>query len=267
MTFQILMACMHQKDMQIFRNSNIQCDVLAINQCDHDGVEEQSVPARQQMKCTTQRGLSRSRNMAIDHAWADVCLIADDDERFESDVADRILNAYQNYPDADVIIFQVADASSFGSGIKGDDKVYSDQPHRCGLLDILHFASWQISFRKSRVKEKGICFDEKMGSGTGHGANEENKFLADCLRSGLLIQYVPVLIARMEKTTESQWFHGFDEQFFVNRGWSTRRFLGIWLSVPYAFYYAIRKRLIYQRDVSPWRALVCMLRGIFFVKY
>lgn len=261
MTFQILLSCMHQNDMSIFKKSNIQCDALVVNQCDKDAVCDLD-GKKQRMICTTQRGLSRSRNMALDHAWSDICLVADDDEIFEPDVAERVLEAYNTYKDADVIAFQVANASGFGENIRGDKKIYPDKAFECGFFKTLHISSWQISFKRESIKGKSIRFDEMMGSGTGNGAQEESKFLADCYRARLKIWYVPVRVATMRDDHSSQWFKGFDYTFFYNRGWATRRFLGWTLATLYAVYFAVKKHKIYSGDITFVKAVTAMIKGI-----
>lgn len=40
MTLNILISCMHQKDASIIKRSNVQSDVVVVNQCDHDSIEE-----------------------------------------------------------------------------------------------------------------------------------------------------------------------------------------------------------------------------------
>ena len=83
MTFNILISCMHEKDTSIIERSNVQSDVVVVNQCDLDSVEEFDFVNKKGKTChakfinTTERGLSRSRNMAICNAWGDVCLICD----------------------------------------------------------------------------------------------------------------------------------------------------------------------------------------------
>ena len=92
MTLNLLIACMHEKDTSIIKRSNVQSDVVVVNQCDHDSVEEFDFLNKKGITChakfinTTERGLSRSRNMAIENAQkADVCYICDDDEYLVDD--------------------------------------------------------------------------------------------------------------------------------------------------------------------------------------
>lgn len=264
MTFQILMSCMYQNDASILIKSNINCDVLVENQCNERDVKIiNALNPRQEMICSQQRGLSKSRNACISQAWADVCLIADDDEVFSDDLEQRVVAAYNRHPNADIIAFQVSNASKFGEGSMSDIRKYPSREFKCGVLNTLHISSWQISFKRQSIISHGILFDEMMGAGTGNGAQEENKFLVDCLKSGMEVWYVPVEIARMEEKHTSVWFNGFDPSFFYKRGWATRRFLGLFLSVAYAFYYVIKKAPFYHKDVSPVSAFSYMLKGIF----
>ena len=111
MTFNLLISCMHQKDASIIERSNVQSDVIVVNQCDKDSVEEFDFVNKKGRKChakficTTERGLSKSRNMAIRNAWGDICLICDDDETIADDCEEKILRAYSENPDAALIAF------------------------------------------------------------------------------------------------------------------------------------------------------------------
>lgn len=261
MTFQILLACMHQNDFSILDRSNISCNVIAVNQCDEEKILF-SGDKKRQMVYTTQRGLSRGRNCAIDKATADICLLSDDDEVFKNNVDELVLNAYRKHPEADVIAFQVANASSFGQNVENDYKTYPAKAFQCNFLQTLKISSWQISFRRKSIVEKNIRFDECMGSGTGNGGQEESKFLADCHKAGLRIWYVPVEIARMEEAHDSQWFKGFDRKFFYDRGWATRRFMGYPLAFAYALYYVLKKHRMYSKEISFFSALTAIISGL-----
>lgn len=113
MTFNILISCMHQADTSIIERSNVQSDVVVVNQCDHDSVEEfdfvnkKGKTCHAKFICTTERGLSKSRNMAIRNAWGDVCQICDDDEWLADNGEEVILRAYAENPDAALIAFSL----------------------------------------------------------------------------------------------------------------------------------------------------------------
>lgn len=252
MKLEVLLSCMHQQDAELVRESRLTGDVLVVNQCDQEASWEEALPGgRVRMLSTTQRGLTKSRNMAIRNSQADVCLLCDDDEFFEPGYDDAILSTYQQLPQADVIIFKM----------KNRPASFDDRIQRLWFPKTMKVSSWQISFRREALKKAHVFFDEHLGAGTGNGGEEELKFLLDCQRAGLKIYYVPQIIASVAQT-ESTWFHGFDEPFFENRGATTRYILGYALAVAYGIYYVLRKRSMYRQDITPWRALKATLRGI-----
>lgn len=252
MKLEVLMSCMHQTDDKLVRKSQITGDVIVINQCDRNGYGEYTTQAGlARVFSTTQRGLTGSRNMALEKSAADICLLCDDDEVFVQDYEEKILKAYQGLPQADVIIFKMVNRQpSF------EDKIL-----RLRFPRTMKISSWQISFRREQLLRAGVRFDELLGAGTGNGAEEELKFLTDCEKAGLAIYYVPTEIASVAQA-ESTWFGGFTETFFENRGATTRYILGAGVASLYAVYYVIRKRGLYRESITPYRALRATFRGI-----
>lgn len=251
--FQILLSCMHEKDNEIINISNIKSDAVIVNQCNSDKEYVLKMNCKNILWIDSiERGLSRSRNLAISKSKADICLLADNDEYFDDEIEDKILDAYEKLSDADLIIFKLSNKSS-----KLKNKIY-----KLGRLELLRVSSWQISFRRQRVVEKNIRFDIKLGAGTGNGAGEENKFLLDCYDCGLKIYNYPIEIAYMRET-KSTWFSGFNEEYFYKRGMSTRYILGLGLSILYAGYFIIFKRNEYGAKISSLKATVNLFRGIY----
>ena len=252
MKLDILMSCMHQTDDSLIRSSRITGSAVVINQCDR---EEEQVFATEngcvRFLSTTQRGLTRSRNMAIANSDADVCLLCDDDEVFVEGYEEKILTAYENLPQADVVIFRMVDRSC----------PFGDEARQLKFPQTMHVASWQISFRRESLLRKHVRFDELLGAGSGNGAEEELKFLLDCQRAGLQIWYAPVDIASVAQA-ESTWFDGFNEKFFYDRGATTRYILGAPLAAAYAVYYVARKKAMYSKTIPPAKALGAIFRGM-----
>ncbi|MDO4460009.1 MAG: glycosyltransferase family A protein [Clostridia bacterium] len=252
---EILVSCMFSDSKKLVSDSHITGDCVIINQCDEDTAYSFATEnGTASVYCVTERGLTRSRNMAIEKSTAEICLLCDDDEIFASDYSEKIIRAYEENPGADVIVFKMI-------GIKPS---FSDRVQELKFPKIMRVASWQISFRKQSLIKTGVRFDELMGSGTGNGAEEEFRFLTDCIKSGLKIIYVPYEIAEVSKMGEgeSKWFQGFDEMFFENRGSTTRYIMGLPLASAYAFYYCLKKKKMYSSDISMFNALKSTLRGI-----
>lgn len=252
MKLEVLMSCMCQQDDALVQNSGLTGDVVVINQCDREAYNEYpTLSGTARMYSVTERGLTKSRNMAIDNARGDVCLICDDDEVFVSDYEKRILDAYKELPQADVVIFKMI----------GRPASFPDKTVELKFPKTMKVSSWQISFRREKLLASGVRFDTLLGAGSGNGAEEELKFLLDCQRAGLRIYYAPVEIASVAQE-ESTWFGGFTETFFENRGATTRYILGLPLASLYALYYVVRKKGLYGKDLPPIQALKATFRGI-----
>lgn len=260
-TLEVLISCMHQKDTSIIRRSNLQSDTVIINQCDRDNIEDITFVNDNNEKCqahvvhTSVRGLSRSRNLAISHAHGEVCIICDDDEEFSADYVKQVTEAFQKIPEADVIAFQVT---------RTPPKNYPLRTKKLNAFDCLKVSSVEIAFRLAQIKEKKIFFDERIGSGVSKAGGEENIFLHDCLRKGLSVYFVPIIIAKL-LPGESQWSSTrFSNEYFMDRGRFTRKLIGGKIfALFYALYFGISKYKLYKHKNTLTDAIKCMVKGIF----
>lgn len=255
----VLISCMHQKDKEIIKRTNVQTDVVVVNQADENKTERFEFSDSHGNKhqavfiTTTDRGLSRSRNMAISHADADICLICDDDEYLHDGYEKLILQGYSEIPTASLIAFSL--------NRKDLTKYYPVDVRPLKFRQILKTSSQQLTFRKKDLERKGIRFDVNLGSGTGNGGGEENKFQLDFKRKGLKIYYHPNCIATVNPG-ESQWFHGYTPDYFTTWGWSARRIFGN-KSLAFVPYFVFTHRKNYKGDISMVNALKCAMRGWF----
>lgn len=252
MKLEVLVSCMNQDNLSIIKKSQITSDTLIINQTDSESYfifQDNNQVVRKFN--TLERGLSRSRNMALKHATGDICLICDDDEILDAHYEQIIIQAFECLPKADIIAFD----------LKNKVTRLIPKTQKVGRLKSLRLASYQLAIRRQRILSAGVCFDPFMGAGSGNGAGEENKFLLDCMRNGLRVYYVPETIGEVCHGS-STWFFGYDESFFIQRGSSTRYMLGLFPSILYGIYYLVTKRKLYQGTISTPKASVALFRGI-----
>lgn len=258
----VLISCMYQHDWHIIQKSNIQTDVVVINQCNQNKIEQFTFQNARGKECqakfihTTERGLSKSRNMALRNATGDICLICDDDECLHDNYEQLILEGYQDCCDPDVLAF-----SLLRKNLR-HKKIYPTIQKTLNFQQILRTSSLQISFKRTVIINNQITFDEKMGSGTGNGGGEEVKFLLDCRRKKLKLFYHPNCIATINPG-ESKWFNGYTNHFFENLGWSSRRIHGAFLSFIYCFYFVISHQTLYKKENSFYNALKYIYKGWF----
>lgn len=260
MKLQVLISCMHQQDHSIVERSNIQSDVVVINQCDTNNREEWTFKNKKGEKChalfisTTERGLSRSRNMAIANATADVCLICDDDEVLCDDYYDTIVRSYETNFGFSFLTFNLRDRY----------RTFPSKSHRIGFIGALQLASWQITFKREDILTHNLSFDIEMGAGVTMGGSEENKFILDCLHSGLKGKYMPTIIGSVSQAS-STWEVNEDnyERYFIDRGKAYEKLMGKTLGILYIFYSSMKKLKQYKKFCPIWKSIKLQLQGLF----
>ena len=211
MRIEVLISAMHQKDLSLAEKSNVQTDTLIINQCDRDGYDEMEYRGHTiRMISTTDRGASKSRNMAVDNAVGDICIMADDDEFFSEGYPEAVLAAYREKPDAEMIAFNVS---------QKDDRMKTKTIEKFQKSPRMQsYGTWSITFRREAVKKHGVRFNERFGPGSGGIAmSEDSLWCRDAVKSGMIIYQHPYFLAEIGQT-ESTWFKGYTEHFFYDRG-------------------------------------------------
>ena len=254
MNMQVLLSAMYLEDENYIDTLNIKTDCLVINQCDREcdkKIRHDTGEASCDVRYieTRQRGLSKSRNMAMDEASADICIFCDNDVEYVKGYDRIIKDAFDRYDDADVIVF-------FIKRPERTKPVFS-KPGRMGYLSVLKIFSPEIAFLRKNLS--GIRFDEDFGAGAKYYMGEENIFLYDCLKKGKKIMYVPTMIARV-RDEPSTWYQGMDERFFISRG-AGYEAMSRWFSLILILQFAIRKRKMYTDRISTKRAVAKMLEG------
>ena len=211
--FEVLLSCMHQSDFEIAYKSKIDSDLLIINQCDRDDYQEQVVNGYLwRMISTTQRGSSRSRNMALVNARGKVCLLCDDDEIYCDGYKKIVLSAFAELPQAGLIGFNVHRIN-----VSMKKKYYTIT--KAKVTDSYRsFGSPMIALRLADVTSHNIRFNELFGSGSKWGPGEDSLFQRDARSKGLKLYEHPAYIATLDYSNDSKWFRGYTEEYFYQQG-------------------------------------------------
>lgn len=244
---------MHLKDKSILKELGITGNAVVINQCDVDSDEiYEKDGSLVRFVCSRERGLSKSRNLAVRYVKGGICAYCDNDVKYHEDYESRIMSAYERHRDADVIVFFIRRPERQKPVIKGDA--------RLGFLKSMKIFSPEITFKKESLERAGLKMDEDFGAGARFGMGEENIFLFDAKRKGLSVWYVGEELASLIPN-ESTWFKGYDKDFFINRG------AGYYRMSPKAFLilvlqFAVRKIHLYSKDgIGFFTAVKYMLEG------
>lgn len=110
MNVDVLVSTMNQQDGKVLLEKlNINDNYVIINQINNNNIKEliQVDETNKKFFSYIGKGLSKSRNLAINKSTADVIAIADDDMTYQKDYTNIIKEAYEKYKDADIIAFVV----------------------------------------------------------------------------------------------------------------------------------------------------------------
>jgi glycosyltransferase involved in cell wall biosynthesis len=194
--------------------------------------------------------LSKSRNVAIKNGTEDIILIADDDVTYDDKYENTILSEWNKHRNADIICFYVKSKNP-------NRKTKRMKSGKVGYVRSMRILSFEISFKKKAIEEKGLNFNENFGIGTENNRGEEQIFLWDALKNGMEILFVNKKIGTAEQK-ESMWFNGYDLHFFQTQGRIFKK-----MSPRYykflIFQYAFRKYFLYYKNLSIKQAIKCML--------
>lgn len=244
---------MNQDNYSLINRMNLKSHAIIVNQNKKDSRKD-LVRNSYRIKWinSNKLGLSKSRNLAIKNSSKDICLLADDDLEYLDNYRETILDQFKLYPEADIITFQV-------EGINGKFKDYYRKTRELNYLSSMKVSSVEIAFRRKSIQENNIQFNELFGAGARYYAGEESIFLADCLRKGLKIRYVPIKIADLY-LGESSWFKGYRKDYFISKG-AIFTAMSKLFSLAYILQFALRKYSLYSREMTLVKAVSYMLEG------
>lgn len=220
MTIEVLISAMNQTDIGIAERTKCKTNTLIINQTDiNDYCEGEINGYTVRMISTKERGLSRSRNMAVLNSEADICLLCDDDEILIDNYPEIITSAFNEFPEADIISFDWMLSNKIDEKRKYRKLFKYGKKNKAGKAPRFKvYSSVSLAFRRKRVIEKNVLFDERFGSGSGIiSAGEESVWQNKAKRKGLKVYYYPELIAEIT-SEDSKWFKGYDEHFYYDLG-------------------------------------------------
>lgn len=255
MKLQVLLSIMNEKNIKKqLERMNIKKNYVVINQITKNNITPTNdITPFNKIISVKEKGLSKSRNLAIKNSEADIGLIADDDMYYRKDYDKIITNAYLKYPSADIIAFDV----------EYEDKSIEKKKQKEGKLNFItsmKVSSVQITMNLKSIKDNKIYFDEMFGAGSTYIMGEENIFLSDCLKKKLNIYYVPVKIGTLKLAHASSWFKGYDEVYFNSKGAMFYR-MSKKLYLLLIIQFALRKKGLYKKEASLLCALKWMRNG------
>lgn len=213
MKIEVLVATMGQEDLSLHQKMNLKCNTLIANQCGQwKYYEEEYDYGKVRMISSNTKGVGINRNLALQLADSDIILFADDDIVYYDCNLQGVLNAFEELPEADVILFSL--------DYTRDGEVF-DKHHnpikKLQLWNALKFGACRMAIRKDAVVKNNISFSTLFGGGTLYGSGEDSLFLKECFNKGLKVYSHSYVLGACAKDSSS-WFTGFNEKYLFDKG-------------------------------------------------
>ena len=200
---EILIATMNRDDLGflevMFSKTDVtKYNILIINQTT---TEKQLHTTSRTIKVINvlEKGLSKSRNLALQHATKKLIVFTDDDVVFEANFDTTIINAFNYYPNFDGFRFPF----QMKEGVVAK-KYSSTFQSQLSAFDILNTSSVELVFKKEAIQSARLHFDENFGLGSPFYIGEEAIFVFDAKRKGLKMGFVPQILLTHSQFTTTQ---------------------------------------------------------------
>ena len=254
MGIQLLISAVDKDIVALTKQMNIRTDAVIVNQCDRYGHEEMEDNGHKiHVFSMPERGVGLSRNTALLHACADICVFSDEDIVLSDDYEAKILKAYEELPEADMILVNVKVAP-------GRRTYWNEDIHRINYRNYGRYPAYSITAKREALLRANVHYSMLFGGGAKYSNGEDSLFLKDCLKAGLKIYSHTACIGE-ETERESTWFSGYHEKFFRDRGVLYHYLYGK-LALPLAFRFLWVHRHQMCREVSLRQAYSWMRDGV-----
>ena len=106
MKLQLLVSAVKEEVTTLAERMNVRTDAWIVNQCDRFGYQEYEY-REHIIRCLSmaERGVGLSRNTALMRADGDILLFSDEDLIYQDDYEQKVLQAFEQHPQAQVITF------------------------------------------------------------------------------------------------------------------------------------------------------------------
>ncbi len=254
MSVQLLISCVNENIQELLQKAQLNSPVVIVNQCDKDlqeRLEHNGHPVA--IYHRNERGVGRSRNVALMHADQEICLFGDEDIVYAEGYEALIENEFAKHPEADGILFQVE--------VTPERRTYTnDAWGKVSLLNCGRYPAYSMAFRTEKLHKTGVKFSLLFGGGAKYSNGEDSLFIRELIKAGMQIYKSPVEIGE-EIPRPSTWFTGYHEKFFFDRG-VLYHFLYGALAAVWGFRFVFTKKKEICKDI-PWtKAYGILLKGI-----
>ncbi len=254
MQLEMLISSVGQNSVELLQKMKVNCDAVLVNQCDQNADETVNFEhCNIKVLHRNERGVGKSRNLALQHSSKDILLFSDEDIEYAPGYEENVLNEFKKHPEAELLLFNVE--------VCPERRTYWNEGftrvkwYNCG-----RYPAYSIAVRREALLKSGVKYSELFGGGAKYSNGEDSLFLKQCADRGLKMYATDVVIGK-EEARESTWFHGYTEKFFLDRG-----VLFAFLYGNMAWFWALRfiliKKEMFQGEIKKKQAYRLIREGI-----
>ena len=189
--------------------------ILIINQTSENNLLVSNFPTVRVIN-SFEKGLSKSRNLALKNAIGKIVIIADDDLVYKKDFEKAIVQAHHRLGEKAVISFCIEKPN--GLLFK---KYLANTKTNLSLMELFNVLSIEISINKSVFDALQVKFDENFGLGSTFEMGEEAIFLSDLKEQNQQIGFVPSIIATHSEISSNEKFD-FEQRYYIQGAFLSR---------------------------------------------
>lgn len=206
MTLEVLLSTMNLNTSDLDK-MNIHIPCIVINQCGRQGYREYK---NFKIYDTNEKGVSKSRNMAIEKSSADILLFADNDCVYNDNFDKIIIDFYQKH-NADMVFFNM---NIYDNSIKQDKKI-----KKIHFYNYQKYGACRTSFKRISVLQNNIKLCNFFGGNSLYSHGEDTIFIHDFIKNKQVLytsnKYIGII---KENVNGSTWFKGYTDKFFFDKG-------------------------------------------------
>ena len=106
--YQVLVAALNADDLDLYKNMHLSSDAVVVNQCSDESIHETELNGNKvTFVHSKDRGVGKSRNLAVQLSDADIIEFADDDMIFVNEHETIVADEFSAHPEADLIVFSL----------------------------------------------------------------------------------------------------------------------------------------------------------------
>lgn len=218
-------------------------NILIINQTTPDTLLQSDYDSVRVIN-SFEKGLSASRNLALQNAAKKLCLIADDDIVYEHDFQEIVLKAFNQNPDAVLITFRSLNANRALS-----KKYPTTRKEKPSVLDRLSIMSIEMVLNNEALKTKNIKFNTHFGLGTVFPLGEEAVLVNDLHKKQGKIIMEPYVINTHSSYSTSEKISNTEKYFTLGAVYTAIFKRNYFLFIFLKFFFDVKQDIVKLSDI------------------